>query len=164
MDIRIRKGEEIRITAVDGSGKEHSSYVSYEQVLSMGERLIDGLSESEIAELNGNKKIMAIKAHRLRTGLPLKDSKAVIDKWIEKHRCCAKWPYCDHEKQTDGLNFDLLSCKSVGDLSLVWAYPALITTEQAQALQSKAGQGKALYSFQTSHGESRWASSREESK
>jgi hypothetical protein len=161
MDIRIRAGEEIRITAIDSGGKEHSSYVNYEQVLSMGERLVDGLSESEIAELNGNRKILAIKKHRLRTGLPLKDSKITIDKWIEKHRCCARWPYCDHEKETDGLDFDKLTCKSVGDLSLVWAYPAIITAEQARALQSKAGQGKELYSFQTSHGESRWASSRE---
>jgi hypothetical protein len=163
MDVRIYENEEIRITAVDQFGNEYHHFVSFQQILNSGQKLIDGLVQAEIDELEKNKKIMAIKLYRLRTGKSLKDAKQAIDDWVAKHRCCARFPYCEHEDELSGLDLSLLERRNVGSLSLTWKYPAEITITQAEALQTKSGYPETeygLYSFSAENGVSRWASNR----
>ena len=163
MDVRIYEGEEIRITAVDKFGNEYHHFVSFQQILNNGQKLVDGLAQSEIDELENNKKIMAIKLYRLRTGKSLKDSKDAIDAWVAKNRCCARYPYCEHEDELQGLDVSLLIRKNVGTLSLSWQYPAELKPEQAKALQKKAGYPSdqyGFYSFKVEAGIASWASNK----
>lgn len=165
MDVRIFEGEEIRITATDRHGKEHRAFVSYQQVLEQGTKLIDGLAEDEVLELECRRKIMAIKLYRLRTGCNLKVAKEQVEEWIRRNRCCIRWPYCEHEdaKCLDGLDMSQLSQQKLGDLAWEWFFPDHISKGQAQGLQEKAGYPPTTYgffSFRHDGETTRWASNR----
>ena len=163
MEINIVKGEELRVIAKDDNGEEHVAFISYQQILKMGERLIDGLTHDEVAELSDKKKIMAIKLVRLRTGLGLKKAKEVVDAWIERNRCCGQYPYCDHQQQTDGLDRTLLTASNQGDLSLRWMYNGEITQEQAKGLMHQEGYNPddfGCWSFESGNNHTTWYSNR----
>ena len=161
MDIRIRDGEDIVITAIDGKGVERQMHISWAKVMFAGSEIIDGLSSAEIKAIDERRKILAIKYYRQRNNASLTDAKTFIEDWISRNRCCIKYPYCEHNNPNDGLSIDHLKTMPIGPLALSWYYPAVITESQAKQLMSRCKydyKNYGFYSFQQKSSETTWMS------
>lgn len=158
MEINIGADELLIVKVIDDDGAEHTMRLSKPSIIAQGQKLVDGLSLSEIEELEGHRKIMAVKLYRIRTGSTLVEAKSVIENWARKNRCCHHWPYCQHEGLLDGVLMNSLQVSKSGPLALLWRYPASLTKQQALLIMDKKGNKHGLYSFMEINGHTSWMS------
>ena len=159
MEIHIKDGEELVIFAKTPDDQEKTLTISYKEMMSRGEALIDGLTTSEIDALTTKRKILAIKLHRSRIGCGLKESKEAVEKWVNDNQCCKAWPYCEHTECIQSLDLDQLLQQNKG-LCITWFYGAALTKEQCQGLMAMRRYPHKTYGFYSYHVENnttRWA-------
>ena len=127
---------------VTPDGDKHEGRLSYQFLLGMASKIIDGLSTKEVDALKIQRRIVAIKLYRDRTGESLKDSKDAVDAWSKRnHDCCDKWPYCKHNPYDVVRQLDpsKLHTSDKGTKIISWKFAGKIGEQEAQALMAVRG-------------------------
>jgi len=160
MKIEVSPNENLVLSIIDKEKKQHNIFLSYDDIMKNENKLIDGLLEIEVRDIDGCRKVLAVKHYSVRMKCSMEDSVVEINRWIQNNRCCKHFPYCNHK--TTILESTLLE-QHMGSKSIQWKYRGDITPEQAAEMQKKHGYDPEIFGFFcfTSKDDCRtWASNR----
>jgi hypothetical protein len=91
MHIVLKEGEELHVGI---QGVNGLVVLKYRDLLDQALALDELLTPKEKRAANTYGRIRAIKLMRERTGLGLRESKDIVDAWMERHHCCVRHPLC----------------------------------------------------------------------